>query len=137
MSDCYWRELTKSLTCTECGFGYLARASSHRDRRHCDDCRYEYRILQGKICNKVSKAIRAGKLAPIHTLQCVDCAALGKKTSAEVYDHRSYDAPLVVEPVCKSHNAIRGGAAWTSKRRRKLPTVEAPDCAALSLMGAP
>jgi len=53
----------------------------------------------------VKKAIQDGILEPIANMQCVDC---GKK--AEIYDHKDYNKPLEVEPVCRSCNMKRGSA---------------------------
>lgn len=50
-------------------------------------------------------AIRHGFLAPVKTLKCVDC---GK--AAECYDHRDYNKPLAVAPVCIGCNVRRGPA---------------------------
>lgn len=46
----------------------------------------------------VSAAVRAGVLPNAKTLQCVD------------WDHRDYNKPLEVAPVCRSCNKLRGRA---------------------------
>lgn len=51
----------------------------------------------------VAKAIRDGYLARPSTLTCIDCGQ-----PAEVYDHRDYNKPLTVEPVCHACNLNRG-----------------------------
>ena len=51
----------------------------------------------------VYKAVRDGRLKPIKSMICIDCAA-----PAECYDHRDYLKPLEVEPVCVSCNLKRG-----------------------------
>ena len=51
----------------------------------------------------VKKAIKNGILLPLENLLCVDC---GKQ--AKCYDHRDYNKPLEVVPVCKKCNRIRG-----------------------------
>lgn len=51
----------------------------------------------------VKKAIKEGKLKRAARHKCVDC---GKQ--AECYDHRDYDKPLDVVPVCFSCNVLRG-----------------------------
>ena len=56
-------------------------------------------------CQVVCNAVKAGKLPKVTTLDCVDC---GKP--AEHYDHRDYNKPLDVEPVCRSCNKKRGPA---------------------------
>ena len=52
---------------------------------------------------KVRNAIMAGKLPSLAHQMCVDC---GKP--AKCYDHRDYNQPLKVEPVCTSCNKKRG-----------------------------
>lgn len=56
-----------------------------------------------KAKNKVTVAVRNKKLPKISSLFCVDC-----NRTAEVYDHRDYDKPLEVDPVCKRCNYKRG-----------------------------
>ena len=53
----------------------------------------------------VFRAIRHGELKPIAECVCVDC---GKP--AQHYDHRDYNKPLEVDPVCRVCNAKRGHA---------------------------
>lgn len=53
----------------------------------------------------VRKAIKDGYLARVSELLCVDCGA-----PAKVYDHRDYNRPLDVEPVCNGCNIKRGPA---------------------------
>ena len=53
----------------------------------------------------VQIAIRDGYLPKPSTLICLDCGA-----SAQVYDHRDYNRPLDVEPVCHACNIKRGPA---------------------------
>ena len=55
--------------------------------------------------NAVQKAIKKGILAPAKTLVCVDCNEM-----ADRYDHRDYNKPLDVVPVCRKCNAQRGEA---------------------------
>ena len=72
---------------------------SHK-AKFCWDCFYgskppsvEYAVL---------KAVREGRLRPVHECVCVDCGA-----TAQHYDHRDYNKPDTVEPVCRSCNARR------------------------------
>lgn len=53
----------------------------------------------------VNKAVRNGFLAPVKTLICVDCGS-----QAQCYEHRDYNKPLQVEPVCRKCNFRRGSA---------------------------
>jgi len=53
----------------------------------------------------VSRSIRLGELKPIDECICVDCGR-----PAQHYDHRDYNKPLEVDPVCRVCNAKRGHA---------------------------
>lgn len=53
----------------------------------------------------VTKAVKNGILAPVKTLICVDCGS-----QAQCYDHRDYNKPLEVVPVCRKCNFRRGSA---------------------------
>lgn len=58
-----------------------------------------------KAITKVHKAVRQGVLPCVRSLRCVDCGAPAKH-----YDHRDYNKPLQVDPVCASCNHLRGPA---------------------------
>lgn len=62
------------------------------------------------------RAIKRGRVKPITPdTQCVDC---GKP--AKHYDHRDYNKPYEVEPVCVSCNIRRGRAVpWVGPREFK------------------
>ena len=51
-------------------------------------------------------AVKAGDLPPAREQRCVDCGE-----PARNYDHRDYNRPLDVEPVCIACNRRRGPAA--------------------------
>lgn len=53
----------------------------------------------------VAMAIKDGYLHRPNTLTCLDCGA-----TAQGYDHRDYNKPLDVEPVCHACNIKRGPA---------------------------
>lgn len=53
----------------------------------------------------VKLAVKHGYLKKVHDLTCLDCGA-----PAQVYDHRDYNKPLEVEPVCHACNIKRGPA---------------------------
>lgn len=63
-----------------------------------------------KAHSQVKYAIKHGNLAPIKDMKCVDCGS-----QAEIYDHKDYNKPLEVEPVCRSCNRKRGSAIPLSK----------------------
>lgn len=53
----------------------------------------------------VARAIKDGLLQPAKNFACIDCG-----DPAQQYDHRDYNKPLVVDPVCRSCNQLRGPA---------------------------
>lgn len=100
-------------------------------RRKCSDCSAVYSALwrltpkgqkrskeynerikntnMAKAKTEVFKAVRSGSLDRPNSLFCLDC---GRK--AQVYDHRDYNFPLDVDPVCRKCNKKRGiGLNWT------------------------
>ena len=61
----------------------------------------------------VARAVKAGDLPRAKDFSCVDCA----KPAVE-YDHRDYNQPLKVVPVCRRCNILRGSALpkqWESR----------------------
>lgn len=58
-----------------------------------------------KVERLVRNAVKRGELPHIRTQACADC---GKQ--AQHYDHRDYNKPLEVFPVCASCNYWRGPA---------------------------
>ena len=81
----------------------------NRDSRAkiCWPCVDSNRKLNGQVAamNAVSKAVRQGNLPSVKTLLCVDCGKPG-----QCYDHRDYNKPTEVEPVCRKCNKRRGSA---------------------------
>ena len=72
------------------------------------------RIMNGgHFCGaQVAKAIRRGELRHPREFACADCGA-----QAIEYDHRDYNKPLEVFPVCRRCNLRRGRAIprrWNS-----------------------
>ena len=82
-----------------------ARPKTHRKREE----HYEKKRISGAESAKssVSYAIKTGRLPSLkeNFILCVDC-----KKRATCYDHRDYNKPLDVQPVCVSCNCKRGGA---------------------------
>ncbi len=75
--------------------------------RSCPACRETHYARRSRAGAKVAQAIRRGELAPAAGATCVDCGA-----PARDYDHRDYDRPLDVVPVCRGCNKRRGPAIW-------------------------
>ena len=90
--------------CKHCGGEILGRESS---ARVCWTCVSRAGIDNGqnKAIYAVKKEIKAGRLKPAKECICVDCSK-----PAFVYDHRDYNKPLDVVPVCSSCNRKRGSA---------------------------
>lgn len=125
----YW--LPKRITpCEHCGGDALSGAFG-AVRRFCAKCRCAYLREKAYAGNKISSAIKYGRLKPATEYKCVDCDG-----PASVWEHRDYRKPLDIEPVCKTCNALRKGALWSGSKFDPLPAIEVPDCAAITLMGA-
>lgn len=100
------------FTCRYCGNKEMVRGGSNLFT--CSDCKVNnsHAIASGirdggsgNSMGLVSRAIRDGVLVHPSKLHCVDCG----KQACE-YDHRDYNKPLQVEPVCRSCNLNRGPA---------------------------
>lgn len=95
--------------CKHCDGEILGRESS---ARVCWSCVARAGVANGqnKAIYAVKKEIKAGKLKPAKECVCVDC-----NKPAFVYDHRDYNKPLDVVPVCSSCNRKRGSAIPLTK----------------------
>lgn len=101
------------LTCRICGDIELVRGGGGSFR--CSKCRASGAHLPrssrsdwlGKDTaqRQVSISIRDGLLPSPRTLRCADC-----RGGAVEYEHRDYNRPLDVEPICRSCNLRRGPA---------------------------
>lgn len=93
-------------TCVGCGDAHLRRFS-----KFCWPCTGANFIFSnwanGRLiaARAVAQARAAGELLPASAFKCVDCGR-----SANCYDHRDYNRPLIVDPVCKGCNIKRGPA---------------------------
>jgi hypothetical protein len=130
----------RTTICQACRIVFAASHPTGVFPRHCAPCRAERRTAKIKANNKVSKEVLYGRLKPATAFLCVDCHGPGA-----VWDHRDYSRPLEVEAVCKRCNALRGSAKWGGgiflpSRFNLAPSPtqisDAPDCAAITLMGA-
>ena len=64
---------------------------------------------QKKAISLVANAVKKGVLQPAKNYKCADC-----ELNAFCYDHRDYDKPLDVVPVCRKCNFKRGSAKKTN-----------------------
>jgi hypothetical protein len=107
--------MSQKRNCAGCGIDISAR---HGKTKWCLTCRKVAATANKRMhlpsiretgqkaaLKAVYDAVRSGKLARPDTLACVDC---GQR--AAHYDHRDYNRPLDVQPVCRSCNAQRGPA---------------------------
>lgn len=96
--------------CHDCG-ALLALPGPNKTR--CLSCREQAEFVKRRAYAAVHREIRQGKLPNLakQIVACVDC---GQR--ADSYDHRNYDTPTVVEPVCNQCNLKRGPAIRTIAR---------------------
>jgi hypothetical protein len=80
----------------------------------CYFCRYLELNRDGsyKARGVVAKAVKIGVLSKPKKFKCVGCGR-----QAQCYDHRDYNEPLTVDPVCFSCNSRRAPAvlAWFAR----------------------
>ena len=91
-------------TCVICE----SRISDDRLRisKYCFECSFKSSAQSASAGNKVKSAIKKGIIKPIEPgTKCVDCGS-----QATDFDHRDYNKPLEVEPVCRGCNIRRGPA---------------------------
>jgi len=107
--------MTHLNVCQSCGLGFDASALHRRfSKQRCAPCqRQQWKAAERAIgartaMKAVHNAVRSGRMQPATAFACIDCTA-----PAEVYDHRDYNKPLQVEPVCLRCNARRGPAFWS------------------------
>lgn len=82
--------------------------------------RHPRQYVVGRAHRTVVKAMRNGDLPPLG-IKCVDCGGL-----ATEWDHRDYNDPLRVDPVCRSCNCKRGEAlshpienSWAAREQER------------------
>lgn len=92
----------------------------HCRSKYCRDCYIPVTAAKMRASAALKYAIKAGRLADPKTLMCVDCGS-----RACGYDHRNYNYPLRVAPVCKSCNWRRGPAmaTWGKRSKHEIPTT--------------
>ena len=76
----------------------------HHLAKLCLQCmQNEFGKNQKKAIALVKNAVKKGVLQPAKNFKCADCESI-----ASCYDHRDYDKPLDVVPVCRKCNYKRG-----------------------------
>lgn len=104
----------KRFKCHICG--ELEAVTGGTSRFVCSGCKHHrlnygphvsQSILNGResAVSAVAQAIRTGELSHPSNHLCADCG-----TQATEYDHRDYNRPLEVDPVCRRCNLNRGPA---------------------------
>lgn len=109
--------------CNVCNKQILHR---HHLAKLCFDCSNgDYGLGRSRAHAAVSKALKSGQLRYANEFGCVDCGNL-----AECYDHRDYNKPLEVEPVCRKCNFRRGLAIpldMTTAKPKRKPNKQKPE----------
>lgn len=101
----------ESRHCEDCGTNISHR---HSNSRFCLGCSHDPKKRRARSnrpipcpndrSRAVTKyAVKVGFLPPPTEFPCVDCGH-----RAECYDHRDYNRPLDVDPVCLRCNSFRG-----------------------------
>lgn len=96
-----------TFRCVHCHGVFYAREKRTGNKKYCVECGEQARLAKERAQRHVKNAIKAGKILPATSYECWDC---GKP--ADRYDHRNYDKPLDVQPVCCACNGRRGPAKW-------------------------
>lgn len=102
------------FSCCVCGVVELTTGGS--DTFRCGGCRaaglFASRSMRitdwtgkDRASRQVATAIAAGRLPRPNQLKCADCPA-----PAIEYEHRDYNKPLQVDPICRRCNLLRGPA---------------------------
>jgi NAD-dependent SIR2 family protein deacetylase len=104
----------KILNCQTCGKNFTREKVHGKDPKNCLECTHQkdkqfkqslWHRGQKRALKIVYDNVVRGHLPVVNTLNCVDCGQ-----QAEAYDHRDYNYPLLVVPVCRYCNAKRGKA---------------------------
>ena len=98
----------------------------HHLAKVCFDCgNGDYGVGRSRAHAAITKAMKNGSLPRPKEFKCVDCGV-----QAECYDHRDYNKPLEVEPVCRKCNFRRGLAIpldMTKAKPKKKPNKPKPE----------
>lgn len=79
----------------------------------CGECRSEIYALRAASIAAIAKEVNSGRIMAAKNYYCVDCGR-----PANHYDHRDYNKPLVIEPVCRKCNYDRGSVDTHKKFNR-------------------
>ena len=90
--------------CFVCGIEML---NVHFRRKYCVPCSLTIKVNSGATQAHIAVhvEVRHGRMLPAKSFACVDCGR-----PAREYDHRDYNKPLAVDPVCNCCNGKRGAA---------------------------
>lgn len=91
----------RRFVCYKCGEAELVAGGTARFQ--CSKCRVRTPADIAHVA--VGRAVRRGELERPANFPCADCGG-----PATEYDHRDYQKPLEVEPVCRRCNLLRGPA---------------------------
>lgn len=119
-------------TCYQCGVEIRSNTF-----HYCERCQLPCFRIKEAAHQVVKSAVVDGRLQSLsqNLVECVDCG-----DRASQYEHRNYERPLDVEPVCRKCNKARGKAArftdrffsavmtrWSGNRRQYLASSDVVD----------
>lgn len=87
------------------GTGGFYRCTACRAAGHWHESRREEWLGTRAAQSLVARAVREGRLPHPRGMACTDCGG-----AAIEYEHRDYNQPLAVEPICRRCNLRRGPA---------------------------
>src|SRR4051812_32736798 len=94
----YVRKVTVTKTCAGCLKEFVPGRGG--PTFYCVSCKSQTITRRSSIQSMVKTAIRRGQLAPLNPdTKCVDCGE-----PAKGYEHRDWQKPLEVVPICTSCN---------------------------------
>lgn len=91
----------------------IVSASTDRElqQRYAEIGRFVYQRYRRAACRTARIAVKSGRVKAASEHKCADC-----DKRAEVYDHRNYDLPSLIVPVCHGCNMRRGMALLSLQR---------------------
>lgn len=95
----------RKMTCAGCGCVELTMGGWPYRCARCGPADIERGLGKDTAARELRLAIRDGRVPHWRGMSCVDCGA-----AAIGYEHRDYNKPLCVEPICGRCNILRGPA---------------------------
>ena len=103
-------------TCFYCGQSIAAHLNPRT--RMCDPCKAARLPYTEMARALVEFHVDTNRIPRPDSMPCHDCGFM-----AEFYEHRNYNKPLHIAPICRSCNAVRGLAEWSPKDEISIEVV--------------